>query len=214
MEASVAGLVYDSHADDITPGMSNLTNWIEFSGAVPNDAVKISKGKLVFDATVDQINSIMDQGGVDTKTHETLMAVRAGFGATASQYGLRADSVGAPETHAQAISRGGPWPEAIEKEFNNHGSNDSWHMIDKSALPRGRRVHKFVWVFKEKRDGTAKARLCVQGCTLEEGVDYTTKPSPSPCVMLRREAYSLTPRATDATFAASTSWLPTFRATS
>ena len=33
MEASVAGLVYDSHADDITPGMSNLTNWINFSGA-------------------------------------------------------------------------------------------------------------------------------------------------------------------------------------
>ena len=115
MEASVAGLVYDSHADDITPGMSNLTNWIEFSGAVPYDAVKISKGKLVFDATVDQIDSIMDQGGVDTKAHETLMAVRAGFGATASHYGLRADSVGAPETHAQAISRGGPWPEKPSK---------------------------------------------------------------------------------------------------
>ena len=43
---------------------------------------------------------------------------------------------------------------------------------DKSAVPRGRRIHKFVWVFKEKRDGTAKARLCVQGCTLEEGVDF------------------------------------------
>ena len=29
-----------------------------------------------------------------------------------------------------------------------------------------------MWVFKQKRDGTAKARLCVQGCSLEEGVDY------------------------------------------
>ena len=29
-----------------------------------------------------------------------------------------------------------------------------------------------VWVFKLKRDGTAKSRLCVQGCNLEKGVDY------------------------------------------
>ena len=41
--------------------------------------------------------------------------------------------------------------------------------VPRSSVPRGRRIHKFVWVFKEKRDGTAKARLCVQGCTLEEG---------------------------------------------
>ena len=172
MEAAVAGLVYDSHADDITPGMSNLTDWIEFSGAVPNNAVKASKGKLIFDATVDQIKTIIDQGGINDKTHETLMSVQAGLGAATAQYGLRADSEGAPETYAQAMSRGAPWPASIDKEFNNHSSNNSWHMIDKSALPRGRRVHKFVWVFKEKRDGTAKARLCVQGCTLEEGVDY------------------------------------------
>ena len=39
-------------------------------------------------------------------------------------------------------------------------------------MPVGRRLHKFVWVFKLKRDGTAKARLCVQGCTLDAGVDY------------------------------------------
>jgi hypothetical protein len=39
-------------------------------------------------------------------------------------------------------------------------------------VPRGRRVHKLVWVYKVKRDGTCKARLCVQGCTLEEGIDF------------------------------------------
>ena len=172
MEAAVAGLVFDSHADEITPGVSNLTDWIEFSGAVPDNAVRIAKGSLMFDATIDQIKSVIDQGGIDDKTHETLMAVRTGLGAATAQYGLRADSEGAPETYAEAMSRGAPWPASIDKEFNNHSSNDSWHMIDKSALPHGRRVHKFVWVFKEKRDGTAKARLCVQGCTLEEGVDY------------------------------------------
>ena len=29
-----------------------------------------------------------------------------------------------------------------------------------------------MWVFKLKRDGSAKARLCVQGCTLQSGIDY------------------------------------------
>ena len=31
---------------------------------------------------------------------------------------------------------------------------------------------RLIWVYKVKRDGTAKARLCVQGTTLEAGVDY------------------------------------------
>ena len=88
------------------------------------------------------------------------------------EYGLRADSPGAPETYAKAMDRGPPWPESISKEFANHNANESWYLIDRSKVPPGRRIHKFVWVFKEKRDGTAKARLCVQGCTLEEGIDY------------------------------------------
>ena len=29
-----------------------------------------------------------------------------------------------------------------------------------------------IWVYKVKRDGTAKARLCVQGSSLEAGVDF------------------------------------------
>ena len=67
---------------------------------------------------------------------------------------------------------GPPWPAAICKEFSNHQQNGSWRSILRSEVPSGRRIHKFVWVFKMKRDGTAKARLCVQGCTLEAGVDY------------------------------------------
>ena len=172
MEATVASIVYDSHADDIVPGASNLTDWFDFSGRVPDDAVRTAGGKFVFDATADQIKSVIDRGGINDKTHATLIAVQSGLNDSIAQYGLRADSAGAPETYGEAMSRGAPWPAAIDKEFGNHSSNDSWHLINKSAVPRGRRVHKFVWVFKEKRDGTAKARLCVQGCTLEEGVDY------------------------------------------
>ena len=52
-----------------------------------------------------------------------------------SQFGLRADSEGAPETHAEAVRRGPPWPAAIETEFGNHRENGSWELIDHSAVP-------------------------------------------------------------------------------
>ena len=34
------------------------------------------------------------------------------------------------------------------------------------------RLVKFTWVYKKKRDGSLKSRLCVQGCTQIPGVDY------------------------------------------
>ena len=79
MEAAVASLVYDSHADDIVSGNSNLTNWIDFVSPVPANAVRVGRGKLMFDATIDQIKSVIDRGGVDDKTHATLLAVQAGL---------------------------------------------------------------------------------------------------------------------------------------
>ena len=53
-----------------------------------------------------------------------------------------------------------------------HRRNGSWSVIRRDEVPKGRRVHKLIWVYKVKRDGTAKARLCVQGTTLEKGIDY------------------------------------------
>ena len=88
------------------------------------------------------------------------------------QDALRADSDGAPATQPEAVRLGGPWPPSMLKELGNHATNLSWRKISIDDLPRNRRLHKLVWVFKLKRDGTAKARLCVQGCTLESGVDY------------------------------------------
>ena len=85
---------------------------------------------------------------------------------------LRADSSGAPNNHAEAVKMGGVWPSAEEKELGNHDNLGSFVKVKRSEVPRGRRVHKLVWVYKLKRDGTAKARLCVQGCTLEGGIDY------------------------------------------
>lgn len=72
MEATVASLVYDSHADDITPGFSNITNWIDFTHGIPDNASRVANGKFVFEATIDQINSVIDRGGIDDKTHATL----------------------------------------------------------------------------------------------------------------------------------------------
>ena len=85
---------------------------------------------------------------------------------------LRADSLGAPATHREAVKMGTVWIDAERKELNNHKKNQSWTTISLSEVPAGRKIHKLLWVYKLKRDGTAKARLCVSGNTLESGIDY------------------------------------------
>ena len=64
------------------------------------------------------------------------------------------------------------WQESEAKELKNHADNGSWEYLDASQLPRGRRLVKLVWVYKVKRDGKLKSRLCVQGCRQVPGVDY------------------------------------------
>ena len=85
---------------------------------------------------------------------------------------LRADSPDAPSTHREAMARGEVWVKAERVELDNHANNGSWTLIPRDEVPKGRRLHKMLWVYKVKRDGTAKARLCVQGSTLESGVDF------------------------------------------
>ena len=64
------------------------------------------------------------------------------------------------------------WTKSMDKEYQNHTDNGSWEWISLSDLPRGRHLIKLVWVFKVKRDGKLKSRLCVQGCAQSAGVDY------------------------------------------
>ena len=85
---------------------------------------------------------------------------------------LRADSPGAPSTHREAVNAGEIWIGAEGTELKNHKRNQSWTTISRNEVPHGRRIHKLIWVYKLKRDGTAKARLCVQGNTLQSGIDY------------------------------------------
>ena len=64
---------------------------------------------------------------------------------------------------------------AEAKELENHKTNNSFELIDRDhfeQLAPGRRLVKLIWVYKRKRNGKLKARLCVQGCTQQPGVDY------------------------------------------
>ena len=53
------------------------------------------------------------------------------------------------------------WKDGEHVELGNHARNGSWELVLRSDVPRGRRIHKFVWVYKVKRDGEIKVRLCV-----------------------------------------------------
>ena len=64
------------------------------------------------------------------------------------------------------------WTESEGKELRSHVSNKSWTDMDRCDVPAGRRLVKLVWVYKKKRDGRLKSRLCVQGCTQVPGVDF------------------------------------------
>eukprot|EP00965_Chrysotila_dentata_P112251 3711142-Pleurochrysis_carterae.AAC.1 len=64
------------------------------------------------------------------------------------------------------------WTAAERTEIANHKSNGSWTLIDRSQLPAGRSLVRLIWVYKKKRSGALKARLCVQGCAQTAGIDY------------------------------------------
>ena len=83
------------------------------------------------------------------------------------------DSTPTPKNHwdAMKLDEEG-WTAAELKEIQNHRTNESWEVIPRSALPKGRKLVKMTWAYKVKRNGTLKARLCVQGCTQVAGIDY------------------------------------------
>eukprot|EP00965_Chrysotila_dentata_P059289 1968116-Pleurochrysis_carterae.AAC.1 len=64
------------------------------------------------------------------------------------------------------------WGEAERAKIANHANNGSWTLIDRSHVPAGRAIVRLIWVYKRKRSGALKARLCVQGCAQVRGVDF------------------------------------------
>eukprot|EP00965_Chrysotila_dentata_P122488 4048089-Pleurochrysis_carterae.AAC.3 len=64
------------------------------------------------------------------------------------------------------------WTAAERAKIANHKANGSWSMIDRSEVKAGRALVRLIWVYKRKRNGSLKARLCVQGCAQVQGVDF------------------------------------------
>ena len=73
--------------------------------------------------------------------------------------------------HALQQNREG-WLAAEQKELDNHARNRSWTQVSAKDVPTGRRIIRMLWVYKVKRDGTLKARLCVMGNNQKPGVDF------------------------------------------
>ena len=69
------------------------------------------------------------------------------------------------------------WIKAMEDELSSHLQNGTWILVPKKTIPGKRRQVGSTWAYDLKRaeDGTIKrykARLCAQGFSQEEGVDY------------------------------------------
>lgn len=68
-----------------------------------------------------------------------------------------------PKNHLEAMKDDKMgWTAAENKELDNHKSNGSFQLMDRTDFEReapGRRLVKLVWVYKRKRNGQLKARL-------------------------------------------------------
>ena len=159
-----ASMKLDASQDELAP----VTDWIDltadWSAPLASAAERATKRRPGGARSVTIEVALADGDTPSTASSASLVAAIA--------HALRADSPDAPSTHAEAVKRGGVWLPAERGELNNHARNESWVTITRDELPPGRKVHKLIWVYKTKRDGTAKARLCVQGSTLEANVDF------------------------------------------
>ena len=169
MEGAVASAIFDAHVATSSKSSREaellpITNWSKVASVPAN----LSSVRLPGGARMIELDVSIDE------CHDSDDPPKLPFSALLSSvnHALRADSPDAPATHAEAMRRGEIWVKSERGELDNHERNESWETITVDQLPPGRRVHKLIWVYKVKRDGTAKSRLCVQGTTLEAGVDY------------------------------------------
>jgi hypothetical protein len=151
LEAAVAESIYDAHHRRPVAGTLEIpiSEW--------RNVPKVPFGKSPGDHALF-LDIALDEH--DFKLPDTILdGIRASF-LTA----LRADSPDAPATHSEAVKRGDVWMRAEAKELANHEANGSWTFVRRADVPAGRRIHRLIWVYKVKRDGTCKARLlpCTQ----------------------------------------------------
>ena len=79
--------------------------------------------------------------------------------------------------HEDAQEREG-WQTAIRKEFHDMIKRGVWRRIKKREVPSDRRTIGSKWVFKCKRDGRYRARLCGLGYTQIADIDFNANFAP------------------------------------
>jgi hypothetical protein len=71
------------------------------------------------------------------------------------------------------------WRDAIEKELNDmHLKRQIWDKMAIQDIPTGRKLIGSKWVFKKKKNGIYRARLCALGYNQVPGIDYTDNFAP------------------------------------
>ena len=70
------------------------------------------------------------------------------------------------------------WRQAIRKEFKCMIRRGVWRHVKRNDVPENRRLVGCVWVFKKKRNGIYRARLCAQGFSQIPGIDHKDNFSP------------------------------------
>ena len=70
------------------------------------------------------------------------------------------------------------WRDAIRKEFHDIIKCGVWNRVKQTQVPTNRRTIGSKWVFKKKRDGHFRARLCGLGYTQIAGIDFTANYAP------------------------------------
>lgn len=67
---------------------------------------------------------------------------------------------------------------AMKKEVDAHVKNNNWKVVNRSSVPKGRKVVPSVWAMRRKRDISSqevykwKARINFHGGKQEKGIDY------------------------------------------
>ena len=73
---------------------------------------------------------------------------------------------------------------AMQKEIKDHTDNEHWIVIPRSEVPRGQKIMRGVWSMKRKRRVSTgeiykwKGRLCIDGSSQEQGINYWETFSP------------------------------------
>ncbi|KAG7353397.1 reverse transcriptase RNA-dependent DNA polymerase [Nitzschia inconspicua] len=79
--------------------------------------------------------------------------------------------------HEDPVEREG-WRNGIRKEFKDIINRGVWRKKKMNEIPQNKRLVGSKWVFKRKKDGRYRARLCALGYSQIPGEDFTDTHSP------------------------------------